>query len=122
MLLRMHRELVLSGLGAPRAVRVLQVLEADGGLRAPSGEELAHRAGARRVVALVVVDASCARSLSVRCVGLGPDYRRSSVRAGEFFAARRVRHEALTLPELCQQVAGPIATAARRKVKKDLGH
>jgi hypothetical protein len=30
-------ESVLSGLGAPRAVRVLQVFEADGGLLAPSG-------------------------------------------------------------------------------------
>jgi hypothetical protein len=32
----------------PRAVRALQVLEADGGLLAPSGDELAdHRAGDR---------------------------------------------------------------------------
>ena len=35
--LRVCREVVLPGLGALQAVRALQVLEADGGFRAPSG-------------------------------------------------------------------------------------
>jgi hypothetical protein len=108
-------ELVLSGLGATRAVRALQVFEADGGLLAPSGDELADSAGrgTRRVVALVVI-ASCARFPPVRSVGLGPDYRRGPVRAGELPAARRTRHEALACPELCEQVAGLFEIAERR--------
>ncbi len=87
---------MLPGLGSPRAVRVLQLLEADGGVRLPSGDELVDRAGVERVVVLVVI-AACARFPLVRRGGLCPDYRRGPVRAGELPPARRAWKTDLTL-------------------------
>ena len=75
-------------------------------------QALADRAGARRCVALGVI-ASCARFAPARRAGLGPDYRRGPVWAGELLAARRRRHVALAYPEFRQQVTGLIELAER---------
>ena len=96
------------------SIRALQVLEADRGFVAPSGDELADHAGPRRVVALVVV-AACARNPSVRGVGLAPGYRRWAVRVGELPATRWARHEAFARAELCEQIARLFKDAKTRE-------